>query len=85
MQHFPAIASVLSKDWVPDLSSHVILAAYEEYQFAKEVQSGEGCHGLFTQWLTRTLRQEGSKQLTYIAPFFHVPPSCPDAGHGWKT
>ncbi|SJL14464.1 uncharacterized protein ARMOST_17921 [Armillaria ostoyae] len=73
MKYSPAIASVLSKDWVPDMSSHVILAACKEYQFVKEARSGEGFHGLFTQPLARILRQEGLKQLAHIDLLFSIP------------
>ncbi|KAK0442702.1 uncharacterized protein EV420DRAFT_1074251 [Desarmillaria tabescens] len=73
-KRFPAVPYVLSKDWVPDMSSHVVLAACREFQFAKEMKSGDGYYGLFTQLLVRTLRQEGSKQLTYVELLFAIPP-----------
>ncbi|PBK84030.1 hypothetical protein ARMGADRAFT_1088728 [Armillaria gallica] len=45
IKYFPVIASMLSKNWVPDMSSHVILAACKGYQFAKEARSGKGPTG----------------------------------------
>ncbi|SJL14493.1 uncharacterized protein ARMOST_17953 [Armillaria ostoyae] len=50
MTYEPAIPSVLSKDWVPEMSSHVFLAC-GKYQFANKVSGGEQFHKLFTQSL----------------------------------
>ncbi|KAK0474333.1 peptidase C14, caspase domain-containing protein, partial [Armillaria luteobubalina] len=49
--------SVLSSNWKPDMSSHVVLAACKEYQLAKEVTGKDGTSdGFFTNALLQTLR-----------------------------
>ncbi|SJL18007.1 uncharacterized protein ARMOST_21578 [Armillaria ostoyae] len=59
---------VWEKKWCPDMGSHVVLAACQDYQFAKEIQYGGGGYkGIFTAGLVKTLTsgslREGS---TYV-------------------
>ncbi|KAK0452744.1 uncharacterized protein EV420DRAFT_1558223 [Desarmillaria tabescens] len=67
LKHFPNYRSVLAEDWLPDMNSHVVLAACREYEFAKEQRGKVGFNGIFTQDLVRTLKSghlgEGS---TYV-------------------
>ncbi|PBL01668.1 hypothetical protein ARMGADRAFT_1158373 [Armillaria gallica] len=58
--------SVLSKDWRPDMDSHVILAACQSYQEAKEVQGNNEFGGVFSKELLRVLRSpKCRKETTY--------------------
>ncbi|KAK0475380.1 caspase domain-containing protein [Armillaria novae-zelandiae] len=57
----PGYRSILKRDWSPDEESHVVLAACEAYQFAKErwINEEDGsrvCVGVFTHSLLRLLR-----------------------------
>ncbi|KAK0213452.1 caspase domain-containing protein [Desarmillaria ectypa] len=71
---YPSYQSVLSTDWQPDMSSHVILAACKEYQIAKEVESETGYNGVFTQALIGTLRSENLREeSTYVDLLFSLP------------
>ncbi len=59
---------VWEKTWLPDMRSHVVLAACLDYQLAKETeQDGRGYRGVFTSALVKTLTSgvlnEGS---TYV-------------------
>ncbi len=52
----PGYRSILSRDWYPDMDSHVILAACKDYQFAKAAMvkgedGTEGYIGIFTHGL----------------------------------
>ncbi|SJL01002.1 uncharacterized protein ARMOST_04316 [Armillaria ostoyae] len=63
----PNYRSVLSKDWQPDMSSRVVLAACKDNQSAKEEQGHNGFHGVFTRTLVRVLRSiDYKKGTTYI-------------------
>ncbi|KAK0439131.1 caspase domain-containing protein [Armillaria borealis] len=58
--------SIMEKRWRPDMSSHVILAACKEYEFAKEIEVGGSYHGYFTHRLVKALRSGSwTKELTY--------------------
>ncbi|PBL01552.1 hypothetical protein ARMGADRAFT_220429 [Armillaria gallica] len=41
LRHLPRYRSVLSPDWQPDMSSHVLVAACQDYQTARESGGGE--------------------------------------------
>ncbi|KAG7441998.1 uncharacterized protein BT62DRAFT_996906 [Guyanagaster necrorhizus] len=64
---FPGYKSVLSEDWLPDMDSHVMMAACREYEFVKEKRRKDGFNGIFTQDVVRALKSgqlgEGS---TYV-------------------
>ncbi|KAK0475379.1 hypothetical protein IW261DRAFT_1493820 [Armillaria novae-zelandiae] len=68
----PGYRSMLEKDWSPDEESHVVLAACEAYQFAKErwINEDNGsrvCVGVFTHSLLRLLRSgQCSAETTYV-------------------
>ncbi|PBL04302.1 hypothetical protein ARMGADRAFT_979706 [Armillaria gallica] len=68
----PGYRSILSKDWYPDMNSHVILAACKDYQFAKATMvkgedGTEGYIGIFTDSLVRALRSGYcTRETTYV-------------------
>ncbi|PBK64094.1 hypothetical protein ARMSODRAFT_962578 [Armillaria solidipes] len=67
MKSFAGYHSILAEDWCPDMTSHVVLAACKEYQFAREVKGKDGFNGFFTQALLRTLRSNDlTEESTYI-------------------
>ncbi|PBK64090.1 hypothetical protein ARMSODRAFT_1007392 [Armillaria solidipes] len=67
MKSFAGYHSILAEDWCPDMTSHVVLAACKEYQFAREVKGKDGFNGFFTQALLCTLRSNDlTEQSTYI-------------------
>ncbi|KAK0492684.1 peptidase C14, caspase domain-containing protein [Armillaria luteobubalina] len=67
LKGFPYYRSVLSKDWMPDMESHVILAACRDYQLVKEAVKKDECGGVFTSTLVRVLRSDAyKKETTYI-------------------
>ncbi|KAK0191745.1 hypothetical protein F5146DRAFT_930018, partial [Armillaria mellea] len=55
MRHLPGYKSVLSDDWRPDTSSHVIMAACQSYQTARESHMGQEYSGEFTRQLIYVL------------------------------
>ncbi|SJL08893.1 uncharacterized protein ARMOST_12265 [Armillaria ostoyae] len=66
--------AITEKMWCPDMSSHVILAACKEYEFAKEVEVGESYHGFFTHSLVNALRSGSwTKELTYDGLVCNLP------------
>ncbi|PBK67788.1 hypothetical protein ARMSODRAFT_958811 [Armillaria solidipes] len=61
LRGYPDYQSILSKDWCPDMNSHVVLAACKDYQFAKAKKvkgedGAEGYIGIFTDSLVRALQ-----------------------------
>ncbi|KAK0462291.1 GMC oxidoreductase-domain-containing protein [Desarmillaria tabescens] len=56
LEDFPGCPSILSKDWYPDEGSHILLAACEVYQYAKERWVDGVQVGIFTHSLLRLLR-----------------------------
>ncbi|SJL04296.1 uncharacterized protein ARMOST_07657 [Armillaria ostoyae] len=67
LKHFPGYRSILSEDWQPDMSSHVVLAACRDYQTAKETWGKEGFGGVFTTTLVRVLKSDHwKKETTYV-------------------
>ncbi|KAK0227350.1 hypothetical protein EDD85DRAFT_957968 [Armillaria nabsnona] len=55
--------------WKPDMTSHIILAACEETQYAEEVPEGGDNHwnGILTQALIKALKSDGLKEeSTYV-------------------
>ncbi|KAK0231798.1 caspase domain-containing protein [Armillaria nabsnona] len=66
--------SIMEKRWRPNMSSHVILAACKEHQFAKEIPVGRSYHGFFTHSLVEALRSGSwTKELTYDELVFNLP------------
>ncbi|KAK0207446.1 peptidase C14, caspase domain-containing protein [Armillaria fumosa] len=72
LMRYPGYRSILAEDWLPDMTSHVVLAACEDYQYAKakkvrrEDGTVTGYIGIFTDSLVRAL-QSGymEKEATY--------------------
>ncbi|KAK0432806.1 caspase domain-containing protein [Armillaria borealis] len=64
-KHSSNVPSVLAPDWSANMSSHVLLAACKDFQYAREVQNSDGTHGIFTEALVRALKSEASKSCTY--------------------
>ncbi len=68
---YPGYRSILSKDWYPDMDSHVVLAACEARQLAmsKAVEGEDGAEehiGIFTDSLVQALRSGYcTKETTY--------------------
>ncbi|KAK0217293.1 hypothetical protein IW262DRAFT_1397131 [Armillaria fumosa] len=60
--------SVSKKDWQPDMSSHVVLAACQAHQAAQEMEGADNCwNGVFTQALMETLKSDDLKEgTTYL-------------------
>lgn len=71
LRHYPGYRSILSKDWYPDMDSHVVLAACKDYQFAKarkvkQKDDVEEYVGIFTSSLLHALRSgHWRKETTY--------------------
>ncbi|KAK0505565.1 hypothetical protein EDD18DRAFT_1129662 [Armillaria luteobubalina] len=73
LKNYPGYRSILAKDWLPDVTSHVVLAACEDYQYAKakkmkrEDGTVTGYIGVFTDSLVRALRSgHWRKETTYV-------------------
>ncbi len=72
LMHCPGFRSVLTKDWQPDMNSHVVLAACRDYEYAKakKVNREDGTAvyiGIFTDSLVRALRSgHWRKETTYV-------------------
>ncbi len=67
LKGFPFYKSVLSKNWLPDMGSHVVVAACRNYQTAKETGEGSRWGGIFTRRLVYILTSgECNKGTTYI-------------------
>ncbi|KAK0433300.1 caspase domain-containing protein [Desarmillaria tabescens] len=62
----PHHRSVLSKNWFPDMSSHVVLAACRDYQYAKETLEKDGYGGVFTKTLVSVLKSNNWEEMTYV-------------------
>ncbi|KAK0435907.1 hypothetical protein EV421DRAFT_1834180 [Armillaria borealis] len=76
-ERLPRYRSVLSKNWEPDMGSHVILAACRDYQYAKETLGKEGYGGVFTRTLVSVLMSGGWKtETTYVELSEHLNQSC---------
>ncbi len=76
LRGYPGYQSILSKDWYPDMGSHVILAACKAHQFAKpkmvEGKDGaKGYIGIFTDSLVRVLRSGYCTRETTYADLVH--------------
>ncbi len=67
LEHFPGYQSILSHAWKPDRSSHVCMAACQDYQTAREtLESGE-YGGIFTKLLLCVLKSDDwKKETTYV-------------------
>ncbi|KAK0470727.1 caspase domain-containing protein [Armillaria novae-zelandiae] len=58
---------VWAEEWIPDMDSHIVLAACKAYQYAKERPHNDGYSGVFTQALVRVLTSGSlKKEATYI-------------------
>ncbi|SJL17914.1 uncharacterized protein ARMOST_21484 [Armillaria ostoyae] len=76
LMHYPGYRSILAKDWLPDMSSHVILAACRDYEYAKakkvkQEDGTEGYIGIFTDSLVRVLQSDYWKKETTYADLVH--------------
>ncbi|KAK0184134.1 caspase domain-containing protein, partial [Armillaria mellea] len=76
LRDLPGYRSILEKNWSPDEESHVVLAACEAYQFAKErwIDEEDGSRvrsGVFTHSLLRLLRSGYCKAETTYADLLH--------------
>ncbi len=69
---FPGDHSILLKDWQPDMSSHVLLAASKDHQVAKETLGNQGFGGVFTITLVRVLRSDNWKKETMYIELTHL-------------
>lgn len=77
LSSYPSYQSVSARDWRPDMSSHVVLAACKPYQTAKEEESDAGYNGAFTYALIGTLRSGNlPKEATYVEVLFSLPRRC---------
>ncbi len=73
LQHLPCYRSVLSQDWQPDMSSHVNVAACQDYQPARESGGGgDRCGGEFTRSLVDALTSGACNQGTTYQDFVHL-------------
>ncbi len=72
LKHYPGYRSILAKDWLPDMSSHVVLAACRDYEYAKvkKVNREDGTAvyiGIFTDLFVRALwSSHWRKETTYV-------------------
>ncbi|KAK0218535.1 hypothetical protein EDD85DRAFT_780884, partial [Armillaria nabsnona] len=76
LRHYPGYQSIMSKDWYPDMESHVVLAACKAYQFANskkvEGKAGEaGYIGIFMDLLVHVLQSGYLKKETTYADLAH--------------
>ncbi|PBK72055.1 hypothetical protein ARMSODRAFT_972748 [Armillaria solidipes] len=72
-ERLPRYRSVLSKNWEPDMGSHVILAACRDYQYAKETLGKDGYGGVFTRTLVSVLMSGDWKtETTYVELSEHL-------------
>ncbi|KAK0433819.1 uncharacterized protein EV420DRAFT_1598753 [Desarmillaria tabescens] len=76
-KHFPGYRSILSKEWFPDMDSHVALAACEAFQIAIEVKGqGKETGGYFTTHLLAALRSGClTRETTYRGLLEFIPVS----------
>ncbi|PBK83257.1 hypothetical protein ARMGADRAFT_677254 [Armillaria gallica] len=66
-KYWPGAPSVLAENWSPDMTSHVVLAACREFEFAREVRRDDGnVAGIFTDALETALRSGVSERSTYV-------------------
>ncbi len=67
LKYLPHYQSVLSKDWRPDTSSHVLLTPCQDYQYAKETAGKDGVYnGILTKILLEVLPEAWRKRSTYV-------------------
>lgn len=73
LMRYPGYRSILATDWLPDMDSHIALAACRDYQYAKEKEvrreDGKvaGHIGIFTDSLVRALQSgHWRKETTYV-------------------
>ncbi len=76
LKHHTGYRSILAKDWLPDMNSHVFVAACKEYQHAKEkkvkrVDGTTGYNGIFTDLLVRFVQSGCWKKETTYADLCH--------------
>ncbi|KAK0505568.1 hypothetical protein EDD18DRAFT_1129682 [Armillaria luteobubalina] len=71
LKDYAGYRSIIASDWLPDMNSHVIVAACEEHQHAKEKKTKRedgtaGYIGIFTDMLVRFLQSDRWKEdMTY--------------------
>ncbi|KAK0227178.1 caspase domain-containing protein [Armillaria nabsnona] len=67
LKHLPRYQSVLSKDWRPDTSSHVLLTPCQDHQYAQETAGKDGVYsGVMTKILLDVLPGAWRERLTYV-------------------
>ncbi|KAK0475409.1 caspase domain-containing protein [Armillaria novae-zelandiae] len=72
LKNHPSYRSILGEDWTPNLDTHVLLAACQDHQVAKEKAKREdgrvvGYIGIFTESLIRVLQSScGVEKPTYV-------------------
>ncbi|KAK0207487.1 hypothetical protein IW262DRAFT_1443401 [Armillaria fumosa] len=77
LMHHTGYRTILGNDWLPDVDSHVVLAACRDYQYAKakKVRRADGTVagyiGIFTDSLVRVLRSGHCKKETTYADLVH--------------
>ncbi|PBK87173.1 hypothetical protein ARMGADRAFT_1016892 [Armillaria gallica] len=66
LSQYISYMSILESDWRLDMSSHVIMAACEEYQTAREAESETEYYRIFTRAVIDALKSENlSEESTY--------------------
>lgn len=77
-RRFPGYKSIQSKEWIPDMGSHVVVAACGAFQTAMEVQgeTEDATNGFFTMHLLAALRSGSvTDQTTYRTLLNQIPVS----------
>ncbi|KAK0494909.1 hypothetical protein EDD18DRAFT_1354899 [Armillaria luteobubalina] len=65
-KYWPGAPSVLAENWSPDMTSHVVIAACREFEFAREVRRDDGnVAGIFTNALVTALQSGLGDGVTY--------------------
>ncbi len=82
LHHLPRYRSVLSQDWQADMSSHVTVAACQDYQTARESGGGgDRCGGEFTRSLVDALTSgkcnHGTTYQDLVNLLNHLPTQTP--------
>ncbi|KAK0219273.1 hypothetical protein EDD85DRAFT_961229 [Armillaria nabsnona] len=76
LMHLEGYRSIRDDGWLPVINSHVVLAACEDYQYAKgkkviKEDGTEGYIGIFTDSLVRVLRSGDYQKDTTYADLVH--------------
>ncbi|KAK0207490.1 hypothetical protein IW262DRAFT_1419815 [Armillaria fumosa] len=76
LKHYTGYRSITASDWLPDMNSHVFVAACKEYQHAKEKKvkredGTAGYIGMFTDMLVHFLQSDRWTEETTYADLVH--------------